>query len=292
MGTSRLYIGEPRHRRDHEVVADVMDIIARTAAAASARPIDTPAVSSWTGAPKSFAELDRPTRVNAAAMAPHYESLGVRPDDRAAQIADWRTQAVASLPRDPAAKIGVFAGARFPELPVADAMARYGAMGDRIFYIDRDGTPKWEEPSIWMAFDDPRRVAAAHAGPSVALGGAALGGAVAGIPGAAGGAALADMARQYAAAHLTDEQMSLSARAFHTAMEAGAGAGGRYIGDRLLGLAGRYPSSIPSGAAGIAAQLAIRREANKFAFDASRAIQGRSPERDGEIPPHSWLGVP
>ncbi len=185
----RIYVDEPRHRRDHEIVADVMGIIDRTNTAANAqnqtaRPADTPAVSPWTSAPESFTDVDQPARLNAAAMAPHYEALGVGLDGRASQMADWRTQAAASLPREPAAKIGVFAGARFPELPAAEAAARYGTIDDRIFYIDRDGAPKWEEPSIWMAFDDPRRVAASFAGPAMAPAGAALGGFRGGVRGA------------------------------------------------------------------------------------------------------------
>jgi hypothetical protein len=61
--------------------------------------------------PDNRDELGGASRLDASAMAPIYAKLGFRPSGVTGSMADWRTQAVASLPRDPLVKIGVFARA-------------------------------------------------------------------------------------------------------------------------------------------------------------------------------------
>jgi hypothetical protein len=279
MAMHRIHTDEPRQRWIGDIVDDVM--------AKLARPADTPAVSPWTSAPESFAEMDREGRADARAMAPVYARTGVAPTGRTDDMADWRAQAVASLPRDPEARIGVFARARFPELAPEDAARRYGAIDDRIFYIDRDGTPKWEEATIWDALDDPYRATAAHAGPAMAFGGAAAGGFVGGVPGAAAGAGLADIGRQYLAYRLAGERLSPQERAMHTAMEAAAGGIGRYAGNRL---AARMGPTFGPYLGGAGAQFGARRIINRGAFNLSRALQDQRdpPEDENSL----WTGAP
>lgn len=220
-------------------------------------------------------------------MAPLYGAVGIKPGSRADEMADWRTQAVASLPRDPGAKIGAFARVRFPELAPEDAERRYGVLGDRIFYIDRDGKPKWEEATIWTAPQDPYRAIASQTGPGMALGGAAAGGFVGGVPGAAAGAALGDIGRQYLAYRFAGERMSPQDRAFHAAMEALAGVIGRYAGNRLVPHMGPVLGPYFGGAG---AQYVARRGINEAAFSLSRTLQDRRERTEDEEP--LWTGAP
>jgi len=212
-------------------------------------------------------------------------------------MADWQTQAIASLPHTNAARIGVFAANRFPELTPAEVASRNGVMGDRIFYIDRDGQPKWEEPSFGSAFTNPAQYAASQIGPGFALVGAAGGGLVGGVPGAAAGAGAGDALRQYLAWRYFDEQMSPAERALHLGLESAAGAGGRYVGDKLAAAAApaltQSARTLGSFASGPLAQFPIRNLANKAVFGASRAVQDRLPDvHANDIPEPAWLGIP
>ena len=264
---------EPEPRNDWERIDWIMRRLNK--------PEDTPAVSPWSDNPDNFDALEQPSRIDAQAMAPIYEHVGFTPNGDPRNLANWQTQAVASLPRDPTAKIRVFARHRFPDLSPDDALGRYGVMDDRIFYIDRDGSAKWEEPTLPSVFRASLQYAGYKTGPSMALVGGGLGGAALGVPGAVAGAGLSDAARQYLAAALASEEMSMPERAFHVGMEAAAGGAGRYAGDRIArAVAPGFPG-LPSGASWVA-QWGGRKAANDTAFKVSRAIQDRSSWRKDE----------
>jgi hypothetical protein len=101
-------------------------------------------------------------------------------------------------------------------------MRRYGVLDGRIFYIDRDGSAKWEEPIYSTAPGAPVKYGASFVGPAMAPIGAGVDGSRLGRSGAAFGAGMADMAQQILAAQLAGERMSIGQRAFHAGMEGAA----------------------------------------------------------------------
>ncbi|MCC6468604.1 MAG: hypothetical protein IT563_09800 [Alphaproteobacteria bacterium] len=256
---------EPEPRNDWERIDWIMRRLNK--------PEDTPAVSPWSDNPDNFDALEQPSRIDAQAMAPIYEQVGFTPNGDPRNMANWQTQAVASMPRDPAAKIRVFARNRFPDLSPDDALGRYGVMGDRIFYIDRDGSAKWEEPSALDVIRTPDRYAASWAGPSLPIAGGFVGGLAGGAIGSAGGvggsyyagsygagagAAAGEWLRQEFARRYAAERMNDRDRWVDTALAGWSGFGGYSMSRPIVhSLYQRYSHLVPA-AVGAGAQIPAR----------------------------------
>jgi len=288
MGYARIYVDAEREPTIRERVDSIMDQLANSP---DTRGLFGPAERD------NRHDQDMLPPVDAGKLGPIYEQLGISPSDRTSDMADWQTQAIASLPHTHAAKIGVFAANRFPDLRPEQAIGRYGVMGDRIFYIDRDGQPKWEEPRLGTSLLSPDRYLGSVVGPNIGPIGAAIGGAVGGIPGAAVGAGTGDFLRQYLAAQLAHEQMSPAERIAHLGLEAAAGAGGRFAGDKIAPFASQvlspYAPVLGRYAGGWATQQVLRKAANKTAFHFSRALQDQLGDLNGlDAPEPPWLGIP
>lgn len=177
-----------------------------------------------------------------------------------ARMATVPTQAIASLPTDPTARVRYFASQRFPNMPIEAAMDRYFWKDDRLGYRGEDGKAYYEEaklraPTSMANMSQNAKVVASGAGPALPVAGGIIGGlsslkegpaaVFTGAPQAALGGGIGDMVRQALAGFFTGEEKSLTERAMQTggaALQEGAGQMGGNAGVRVLSKFGRTPT--------------------------------------------------
>lgn len=156
------------------------------------------------------------------------------------------TQAIASMPTDPRAKMQYLAQQIFPDMDPETALGRMGVDSGRAFYIGEDGKAYYAEPGDFSPISEPLRtaaqlpdMAAAEAGPAMSTIGGIGGGLgsaefLGGVPGAMAGGAAGDAVRQFTANQLTGEQKPVTSRILQTAGAAASQGAGQILG---LGLA-------------------------------------------------------
>lgn len=152
-------------------------------------------------------------------------------NDDPSKMASLGNLAIGSLPTDEMARVRFLAKQRFPNLSQNDAVDRYFYKDNRLAYRGDDGSSYYEDPTLsWPAsmpaIAEDAKVAANNVGPAMPQAGSFLGGLTAigegppgwlsGVPAAAGGASLFDMARQGLAHLFTGEEKPWSARAEQT----------------------------------------------------------------------------
>lgn len=130
---------------------------------------------------------------------------------------------------DPQAKLQFFASRRFPQMPVEEAVKRYGYVGGEPVYLDDSGGLRRENEGDAMI---PGNVAAwigANALPTI---GGTMGGMIGGAPGAALGGAAGKAYTKLAGQALGDKQSALG-NAGELAAEAAMQGGGWKLGDKI-----------------------------------------------------------
>ncbi len=168
------------------------------------------------------------------------KGVPINPADDPKRSAGFGTQMMASMPSDIGDRIKYFASKRFPHLPQKAAMARYSVTGNRIYYVDDEGHPVYEEPAPTTNPTGMGKYAASGAGPALPMIGGAAGGFIPGmygIPGAMGGAFFGDQLRQTLAKETgADNPGGLMQSGKEMALAGGGQAVGRVavgIGNRL-----------------------------------------------------------
>lgn len=135
-----------------------------------------------------------------------------------------KAAAIASTIEDPQAKLRFMAGTRYPDLPIHEAMDRYGYIDGDPVYVGDDGTLYREFPSL------TEKAAGMLAGNAMQIIGGAAGGARFGAPGAAAGSMLGLASRKGVGAAYGDPR-NLKGDAFDLGVEGALNAIGWKIGD-------------------------------------------------------------
>jgi hypothetical protein len=230
--------------------------------------------SSAAGAPASGGALQQQFQADSLTAAPSGPRGGVvgamaastapmSPIDDPSKLPNLGAQAIGSLPTDPQAKADYLASKLFPNLSRDQALSRLGYQGGRLYYVDDSGNAYFAEPQAFPAQLDPNggvtltgsiakglrelpNYIASKIGPSLpTIGGMARGlltpEAAGGVPGAAAGGAIGQLARQGLAQTFTDQK---SPGLYQSALDAGGAAleqgGGQLLG-RLATFAGTRP---------------------------------------------------
>lgn len=203
---------------------------------------------------------------------------GVSPKSIPSRMAGAGTQAVASLPTDPAERAAYYASQRFPDDP--NAIGRYGLQDGRIFYMGDDGNTYFEEPEF--SITEPGtwgKTVASSVGPGLAVAGGIAGGVATapagGIPGAGLGAALGDEMRQGLAMTFAGQK---DFNPLQTAEEAGTAALGQGIGAGVTKL-----FRAPIGTRGSARDIA--KIQNKASQQEIQALQQKAADTGIQLTP-------
>lgn len=141
-----------------------------------------------------------------------------------------RVAAMSGTFDDEGRKVRMLAGNRFPKLPIAEAMERYGVVDGDLVYLGDDGSLYREFPDGMRGWPTKTAEFVASAGPAMA--GGAAGGLKFGWPGAAAGAAAGLVVRKGAGAALGDKR-DFKTDAMDLAVEASLNALGWKAGDLL-----------------------------------------------------------
>ena len=117
---------------------------------------------------------------------------------------------------NPGSQLEFFAGKRFPNMPVTEAIARYGRInGDPVYRADSGALMRENAGDAGIFHGDVAGFIGKHAGPAI---GGTVGGILGGAPGAALGGAAGRAGTQLAAQTMGDEQTA-GANAFDIAVE-------------------------------------------------------------------------
>tara|TARA_R100001594_G_scaffold115075_1_gene149960 strand:+ start:5596 stop:7743 length:2148 start_codon:yes stop_codon:yes gene_type:complete len=162
--------------------------------------------------------------------------------------------AVGSLPRDWNKTVQVYAKSKFPNIPIDEAVSRFGMLNGRVYYLGNDQKLYYATPDFSAVMNNPLENvdewALRGTGPSIPIAtgtaGAILSG---GQPVVAGGAGMGgEIIRQTLAKKLTDEEMPIGTRAINVglsgAVEFGGTVGGNLLNNAITKVITKLPDRL------------------------------------------------
>ena len=162
--------------------------------------------------------------------------------------------AVGSLPRDWNKTVEVYAKSKFPNMPIDQAIGRFGMQDGRVYYLGMDNKLYYATPNFSAVMDNPiantDEFLLRGTGPSMPIvtgtAGAIMSGGnpyVAGVTGMAG-----ETGRQYLANQFTNEQMPIGDRAINVglsgAVEFGGTVGGNILNRAITKVLKKLPARL------------------------------------------------
>ena len=162
--------------------------------------------------------------------------------------------AVGSLPRDWNKTVEVYAKSKFPNMPINEAIGRFGMQDGRVYYLGMDNKLYYATPNFSAVMDNPiantDEFLLRGTGPSIPIATGTAGGIASGMnPYIAGVSGMAgETGRQYLANKLTGEEMPIGTRAMNVGLsgvvEFGGTVGGNILNRAITKVLRKLPARL------------------------------------------------